>query len=135
MISTANPLTLSLALATGLYVLAGGTAMLRLGDKAEALLADFQNSPALTYIAGIMTFAIGVAIILTHNIWSDGLAIFVSLLGWVAAIEGLVLIAWPEPLWALGRAMMKPTAIKFFSFGMLALGALLSLLGLTGTAG
>jgi len=135
MVRTTIPLTLSLSIAFGIYMLAAGIALLRRGDRMVAMIDEYERSPALTYATGAFVYAIGVAVILTHHVWLDPLGIIISLLGWVMAIEGLLLIIMPEPLWSMGRALMKPPNIRIVAFITLIVGALLTLCGLTGTAG
>jgi uncharacterized membrane protein len=135
MISTTIPLTLSLSVALGLYLLAAGLGLLRMGDRVAQLIDEFERSPALTLITGVVAYGLGTAIILTHRVWTDPLAVVVSLIGWIAAIEGLLLIAWPAPLWSLGRAMLRGSGARISLLVTLVLGLLLALLGLTGTAG
>ena len=135
MISTTIPLTLSLSVALGLYMLAAGVGLYRIGDRAVDLIGTFEQSPALTLLTGVVAYAVGVAIVLTHRVWTDPLAIVVSLTGWIAALEGLLLIAWPAPLWSLGRTMLGGSGLRISLIFTLVLGALLILAGMTGTAG
>ena len=135
MLRTTIPLTLSLSIAFGVYLLAAGFALLRHGDRMIALLDEFQRSPSLAYVTGAFTYALGAAVILAHHVWTDPLGAVVSLLGWIIAIEGLLLIVWPEPLWSISHAIMKPSTIRTAAIVTLIIGALLTLCGLTGTAG
>ena len=116
-------------------MLAAGIALLRHGDRMIAMLDTFEKSPALTYVTGAFTYALGAAVIIAHHVWLDPLGVIVSLLGWIIALEGLLLIVWPEPLWSLGRAVMKPSTIGIAAIVTLVVGALLTLCGLAGTAG
>ena len=135
MVTTTIPLTLSLSLAFGIYMLAAGLMLLRHGDRMVAILDAFEKSPALMYVTGAFTYALGAAVIVAHHVWLDPLGVIVSLLGWIIAIEGLLLIVWPEPLLSLGRRLMQPSTISTVAIVTLVIGALLTLCGLTGTAG
>ena len=135
MITTTIPLTLSLAIAIGLYMVAGGLSGLINDNLWPRVLDGFRSSPALTYLAGIVTFAIGATLIMVHSVWTDPLAGFISLIGWVAAAEGLVIIAKPDLLLDLSASLIKPALTRGFSIGVIVLGAVLLLLGLTGRAG
>jgi hypothetical protein len=135
MVRTTIPLTLSLCIAFGVYLLAAGVMMLRNGDRMSGLLQEFERSPALAYVTGAFTYALGVAVILTHHVWIDPLGAVISLLGWFIAIEGLLLILWPEPLLSLGREVLKPSTVRTAAVVTLIAGAVLALCGLTGTAG
>lgn len=135
MITTSTTLTLSLATAMGVYMIAGGLSGLLSRDRWRGILDEFMARPGLTYISGVFVFVIGVAVILAHNLWTDPLAIIVSLIGWVAAIEGLVLIVYPGPLLRWALSFVRPGAVMAFAIFTIALGAVLVVLGLTGRAG
>lgn len=130
--TTAIPLTLHLAVLIGLYDLAAGLAGLTGAIRWEALLDEFEKSPALTFVTGFMAFVIGGVLTLAHNIWTDPIAIIVSLIGWVALIEGLLIMVIPRPLLGLSRSLVtNQRAVSAFA---ILVGALLITLGLVGHA-
>jgi len=135
MITTSTVLTLSLAKAFGVYMIAAGLSGLVARERWQAILTNFREKAGLTYISGVFVFALGAAIIFVHNIWTDPLAILISLIGWVAAIEGLILIAFPEPLLKWAASFLRPGAVFAFAVFAMVLGAVLLLLGLMGRAG
>jgi hypothetical protein len=135
MITTVTVLTLSLAKAFGVYFIAAGLSGLLAPERWRAILDGFRQNAALSYISGVFVFALGVAVIIAHNIWADPLAIVVTLIGWAAAIEGVVLIAFPEPLLKWSVSFLRPGAVKIWAVAIIVIGAILLLLGLTGRAG
>ncbi len=86
-------LTEFLALAFGLYMIAAGVGLLYEGENYNQIIVEFKDNAAIGYIAGIMVFALGVVIIRVHNDWSSVVAGVVSLIGWVALIEGVLMLA------------------------------------------
>lgn len=135
LITTATVLTLSLAKAFGVYMIAGGLSGLIAPKRWAAILANFREQAGLTYISGVFVFALGVAVILIHNIWVDPLAMVISLIGWAAAIEGFILIICPGPFLKWSASFLRPGAVGAFAIGTIAFGAILLLLGLTGRVG
>ena len=71
-----------------------------------AMLDEFDRSPALTFVIGFMVFAIGGTLVLVHCLWTDFLAVIVSLMGWIALAEGLLLMIMPGPLLAFSRRLV-----------------------------
>jgi hypothetical protein len=128
--TTATILTLHLAVLIGLYELAAGLAGLTGRISWAAMLDEFDRSPALTFVTGFMTFAIGGTVILVHCIWTDLLAVIVSLIGWIALAEGLLLMIMPGPLIAFSRRLVGNQ--KLISLLAAAFGLILIALGLTG---
>ena len=101
MVETAIPLTLHLAVLIGVYELTAGLVSLSGRMDWTAMMDEFERSPALTFITGFLAFAIGGTIVLAHNHWTDPLAVIVSLIGWIAAAEGVLVMA-------LGKALLLP---------------------------
>ena len=133
MFQTEHALTLSLATAFGAYMLAAGIGALINRDRWLGILEELRKSPALTFIAGLVTFALGVAFVLAHNYWGDPLAIFVSLIGWIAVLKGLLIVIDPTPSFALADKMLQPHILRIYFTVIIGLGTLLVLIGLTGT--
>jgi vacuolar-type H+-ATPase subunit I/STV1 len=53
-------------------------------------VAGMLHNPSLILILGFISLAVGLAMVLAHNIWSEGaLAVVVTLVGWLALIKGL----------------------------------------------
>ncbi len=130
--TTAIPLTLHVLVLMGVYEFAAGVAGFTGRISWLAILDEFDRSPALSFITGSMVFALGGVIILVHCIWSDPLAIIVSAVGWIAAVEGLLLMVAPGPLFAFSRGLVGNQ--KLISLLAIVFGLLLILLGLTGRA-
>jgi vacuolar-type H+-ATPase subunit I/STV1 len=58
-------------------------------DTATALL---YSAPVL-FIVGLITLAVGLALILVHNVWSGGaLPIIVTLIGWLTLLKSLLFL-------------------------------------------
>ena len=82
-----------LALFIGLYCVAAGIGLVT-DWKAFKTLMDELNDYALPgFLTGIFTFTLGALIITLHNDWSNVLGFIVSLMGWGALIEGLLILA------------------------------------------
>ncbi|MFW6024240.1 MAG: hypothetical protein ACOC8P_01320 [Dichotomicrobium sp.] len=81
----------------GLYMLAGGAGMLAERDVWSKVIEGVADSPALGYLAGIIAFVIGAAIVAVHNRWGTPLEVVVSLIGWAGLIEGMLMLAVRRP--------------------------------------
>ncbi len=132
MLTTTSALTLSLATAFGVYALAGGISLLAAPARWRGVLDELAGSPALVSITGVLAFALGATLTIIHDLWTDPLAVTVSLLGWISALEGLVLIAWPAPFLRLITALTRPGPITVYAIAALLLGAILLFAGMTG---
>ena len=127
---TAIPLTLNLLILIGLYELAAGIAGLTGRINWRTLLDEFDRSPALTFMTGFMVYMLGAVVVLIHCIWTDPLAIIVSAIGCIAAVEGFLIVTVPGPLFAFSRRLVANQ--RLISMLAAAFGLLLIGLGLTG---
>jgi len=125
---TLIPLTKDLLVLIGLYELAVGFAGLTGRVRWPDLIDEFDRSPALTLITGFVSFAIGGAIALAHHHWTDAPAIIVSAIGWIAIIEGVLLMAVPGHMLSFARKLVSNH--KAVSLLALLFGAALILLAL-----
>ena len=59
----------------------------------EGLLRD---APAL-YLAGVIALGVGLAMVLSHNVWSGGaMPIIVTVVGWLSLMKGLLMLCMPQ---------------------------------------
>jgi len=130
--TTAIPLTLHLLVLIGVYELAAGIAGLTGRLDWTALIDEFERSPGLTFVTGFVAFALGAAINLAHHHWTDPLAIVVSAVGWIALVEGVMIMVCPGPLLRFARGLVRNT--RLISIFAAAFGLILIVIGLTGRA-
>jgi hypothetical protein len=129
---TMSVLTLRLAEILGLYMIVIGLGGLASPQRWRAVMDDLNRSPGLVVALGFAVFAVGGTLVLIHSIWTDPLAIIVSLIGYIALIEGATLLAVPGPLICIGHWSIR--FIRIWAIVALVLGLLLFLAGLTGRA-
>src|SRR5690606_28844451 len=122
-----------LAEALGLYLILVGLSGLAAPQRWRAVMDDLAESPGLQMTMGVGVFTIGVAIAIAHSRLSDPLAIIVTVIGWLALLEGALLIVTPRPLLRIGRWSCGFT--RFWAIVAIVLGVLLALAGLTGKVG
>jgi uncharacterized protein YjeT (DUF2065 family) len=131
-VTTATVLTLHLAVLIGLYLVAAGIGGLTGHARWDELVAEIERSPGLLYLLGAFAFAVGALVVMIHNRWTDPLAMIVSLIGWAALTEGLVLLAYPPAWLAIARPMLRH--VRAVAIAAILIGALFLLAGLTGRA-
>ena len=129
---TISILTLRLAEAIGLYMIVVGIGGLVSPSRWRAMMDDLDRSPGLVMALGFPVFVVGAVLVLIHSIWTDPLAVIVSLIGYVALFEGALLLATPAPLLRIGRLAVRFT--RLWAGISILLGILLFLAGLTGRA-
>lgn len=94
-----SPLTFFLSRLFGLsYLLAALSMFLHKQTYVETVTALIHNSPVM-FVVGIITVIAGLAMVLAHNVWSGGgLAVVVTLIGWITLVKGLLFLLLPPEL-------------------------------------
>lgn len=118
--------TQTLSALLGLYFIAGGIFLVTDSKAMPGMMKGFSAQPVLGFVAGIIAFVIGGLILAVHNDWSSFLAGFITLIGWIALLEGFLMIALPK--WFLGfmEGMDFSSAlVRGLGAGVLVLGAVM----------
>ncbi len=67
-----------------------GLWMLLFGAHAAKILSSIKNSPSAQYSSAVINLLLGLTIISSYNRWTPTLMVFVTLLGWVMFIRGVL---------------------------------------------
>jgi hypothetical protein len=111
MFDTLIPLTITLARAYGVVILAVALAALLSPARMKATLEDFERSAGLSFLAALFAVTLGMTLVIVHSVWADFPAALVSLLGWAILIKGILLLAVPEGLLKLGSALASSASM------------------------
>ena len=95
------------------------------------LAEEFLASRALIFLSGLLIMPVGLAIVLTHNIWAADGRVMITLFGWTNVIGGALRLAAPAYVMQSGRAMLKRRyAIPVFAAIWVVAGSLFCLFGI-----
>lgn len=108
-------LTMFLAQVLGVYMLVAGVSGLLYPDRMQRAMAEVKKSYIMPYFDGVLALIFGLLIVLTHNIWTGSAATIITLIGWVAIVEGLVMFLLPHDtiMKLAGRLSGKNVATGF----------------------
>ena len=119
-----------LAQLIGPLLLVMGAGMVANRDSYRTMAGEFLASRALIYVAGLLAFVPGLAIVLVHNVWAFDWRLIITLLGWLSVIGGIFRLTWPQQVTAVGSAMLaRPGYLTGSGLAVLALGAVLAFFG------
>lgn len=125
-------LTQFIALAVGGYALAAGIGFFTHPGKTRALFNGLKDNAALTYLTGVLVYAIGALILLAHWRWGSPLEIAVTLIGIGAVVEGLAFLVGPGAFLALFRGMWENSPARVWAGLAIIFGAILIGAGVSG---
>lgn len=122
--------SLYLAKLIGPTLIVIGLGMLINRDGYRDMAREFLASRALIYLAGILAFIPGLAMVLAHNVWAADWRILITILGWLSLIGGAFRILFPQEVTRIGtRVTGHPNTMLIGGVVMLILGAILSFYG------
>ena len=91
-----SPFTIYLAKLLGLYCIIVALAMSANKQQALKTVNEWVRSPPLMMLTSAITLALGLALVVGHNVWSGGaLPITVTVVGWLTLVKGLAFLAVP----------------------------------------
>jgi hypothetical protein len=90
-------------------VIADVTVVARASDM-RALLSQFTANSLWPWVTGAFVLLFGLVIIAGHQYWRGSAAIIVSLLGWLIALRGIFLLAFPKTFASVANSMIGAQA-------------------------
>jgi hypothetical protein len=96
-----------LARLIGPVMLVVGLAVFTNSRGFREMAEEFMASRALMYLSGLIMMPVGLAIVLTHNLWTADWRVLITLLGWLTAIGGALRLFGPLLVVKAGQAMLN----------------------------
>jgi hypothetical protein len=128
-----STLTIYLARLIGLFAVLVGAGCLVRGN---AVIESTVGNGSVMLVYAMISLAVGLAMILGHNVWSGGtLPVVVTLIGWLALAKGaLLFFVTPEALIQLLERMRYGEHYSFYVAPSLLIGLYLIWAGFTASA-
>ncbi|WP_153306243.1 hypothetical protein [Desulfatiglans anilini] len=93
------------------------------------LIADFYRNAAVIYLAGFMAVVLGSLVVSHHNLWVKDWRVLITLLGWLALIKGVLLIAFPGFVEGYSRPFLGERGLMWLPLAAVPLGLLFGYFG------
>jgi len=91
-----SPRTVFLSKLVGLYCILVALSMITRRQATLGSVTALLHDPSMIFVVGVITLAVGLAMVLAHNIWSGGaLVVIVTLVGWMTLIKSLLFLFLP----------------------------------------
>jgi putative exporter of polyketide antibiotics len=91
--------TLFLSRLIGLYCILVALSMITRRQATLEWVTALLHDPSMIFVLGAITLIAGLAMVLTHNIWSGGaLVVIVTLVGWITLIKSLSFLFLPPQI-------------------------------------
>ena len=135
--AAADVATVFLSRLIGLAALGLGCAMLLLKPPLLTAMGMAVDDRSILVLLGIGGVIAGLAIVLTHNVWSRGVwPLVVTLSGWLILLRGALVLILPAPMltWAAAVSDYDDYFYLYAAFPLV-LGAYLTYRGFAGSSG
>jgi hypothetical protein len=80
----------------GPFMIIVGLWMLLYSDNVVKVFASVRNTPSAFYLGGIMNLIVGLTVLSIFQDWAWDLTLFVTLLGWVMLVRGVLVLYVPQ---------------------------------------
>lgn len=67
-----------------------------IGAKLLGRIIDYTEDKTITISTGYITFLLGLATVVAHNVWVWDWPVAVTVLGWITLLKGIEKIGFPE---------------------------------------
>lgn len=98
------------------------------GVSYKKMYLDIMKSPGLLSFSGLFAIILGFLLIKYHNIWIWDWPVIITIIGWMAIVEGVVYLSFPKAF-KVFEPMFTGKFVKVFPYFSLAFGLLFAYLG------
>lgn len=81
----------------------------------KEVINNFCCSPAFFYFGGFLALIVGYLIITFHNIWSMNWYVVITVIGWIAFTEGIMLLIFPRVMLCITKGLFKKNKLMNFA--------------------
>jgi uncharacterized protein YjeT (DUF2065 family) len=99
-------LSLFLAKLIGLYLMILALIWLFRREEVETSTKEIVKAPAVIAVTGVFSLLIGLAIVIDHSVWEMSWKCIITVLGWLAIVQGILRIGFPKQARVLVSAIL-----------------------------
>jgi hypothetical protein len=107
--------SLFLAKALGLYMLIVGVAMVFDASRVRPIILEMLNNPSMIYLSAFIALILGILLVISHNIWVMGWQVIITIIAWIALIQGTLRVIFPQFIVAMSRRWVESNRAYYIS--------------------
>ena len=85
-------------------------------DHYRRVLDDLFKNAALTYFMGFTVVILGLLMVNYHNTWVKNWTVLVTILGWLALMKGVLIIAFPRFVQSYSKPIFEGKGLQLFPY-------------------
>jgi hypothetical protein len=109
----------------GIFFVVMGIAMVANSKATVAAIEESTLHKGVMYLWGIVALLVGATIVVLNNVWTSGLPLFVTILGWLAIIKAAFILLAPGAAASMYRKFGKGGMVVFCGVVVFVVGVLL----------
>jgi len=106
--------------------IASGAAVLIGTVKISDIVKEYEKSPVLIFLSGVMAIIFGMILVNYHNVWVKNWTVLITIISWVILIEGIVVVIMPASLLYMKNLIIES---RFWGIFMIVFGSLFGYFG------
>lgn len=124
-----------LAKVIGGYLVIFSLFMLIRQEAMRSCIKDILAQRTLLFFISLITLVVGLLLVASHNHWTMGWPIIITLFAWITLIGGVIRLFFPDEVIKIGSLWLKnPSQLKIAAVVFLIIGLFLLYEGLTGSS-
>lgn len=84
-----------------------GVGMLFNMDYYKKMFSKMYEEVTAMYVGGFAAVVTGFTLVTYHNVWTKDWTVLVTIIGWLALIKGILLLAFPKQFQSLSAPMIQ----------------------------
>ncbi len=118
-------ISLVLAQIVGIFLVVAGISMAANSKETAAVVEEAAQHKGILWTWGIMALLIGASMVVLNDVWTPGLPLIVTILGWLALVKGVFILFFPRAAGVLYRKCGKSGSMVFWGLVVLIVGLIL----------
>jgi hypothetical protein len=118
-------ISLVLAQIVGISLVVVGISMAANSKETAAVVEASAENKATLWMWGVIALVIGATMVVLNNIWTTGLPLIVTIIGWIALVKGVFILFFPRAANALYRRCGKSGSMVLWGVVVLVIGLVL----------
>ncbi|MGD0576973.1 MAG: hypothetical protein ABSA74_02795 [Candidatus Staskawiczbacteria bacterium] len=114
----------------GISIVVISFALLVKDGHLKSLMAKIETDESL-FLWGFISLIIGLAMVLSYNVWMQSWQVIITILGWLALLKGLCLLFMPEQMKKWAKKMYGQQWLSIYLIVLLFIGLVITYLGFT----
>jgi len=114
----------------GIFLMVFGLSMIVNKRGTAAALQEMFKNQGFLWLVGFVTLTLGVVLVALNNIWTPGMTLLITILGWAVLIKGMFILFFPNVAVMFYRKFVTESLLILYGVIALIAGLIFLCLGL-----